>query len=435
MLRASGRSLSRRQFGTLGAAAGATALPGCSASSPKDMDTLQVWGGVPAENGPQAVIDRFQEEHPGTHVTYTPYVNDDRGNLKVNTALQGGVDIDVFFTYGVPNLAMRVDSGLAADVGDLVRAAPELEMFLDTEDPKAMIDGDEITALATTRIPQMVLFNEDLRERAGIELPTQWALEEYLEAIRALADDGKYGTYVLPDLARIELGPNYRLTAQGDSNFSHPAFLQHFDLAAQLIRDGVLYPWSQALARQLEAYQQNNFIAEDFGLWTTAPYSLRFLTDQEEYPHDFKVSAAPVPTVDGNDWNTGEYGAFIQINSKSPKQELAWEFCKFWLLESAQDMARAGYITLLGDVDDDELLDGVLGEDAEQFFDVDSFRRTLFEDQPRMHLDTELTAYTEITQKYEQQRDVCWLLERSPEKAIDTVDKNAQALIDRFEED
>ena len=52
-----------------------------------------------------------------------------------------------------------------------------------------------------------------------------------------------------------------------------------------------------------------------------------------------------------------------------------------------------------------------------------------------MHLDTELTAYTEITQKYEQQRDVCWLLERSPEKAIDTVDKNAQALIDRFEED
>ena len=47
----------------------------------------------------------------------------------------------------------------------------------------------------------------------------------------------------------------------------------------------------------------------------------------------------------------------------------------------------------------------------------------------------ELTAYTEITQKYEQQRDVCWLLERSPEKAIDTVDKNAQALIDRFEED
>ncbi|WP_193105187.1 ABC transporter substrate-binding protein [Brachybacterium sp. FME24] len=399
------------------------------------MNTLQVWGGIPAENGPQQVIDRFQEEHPDITVEYTRYINDDRGNVKLNTALQGGVDIDVFFTYGVPNLTMRVSSGLAADVGDLVRSTPELEMFLDTDDPKALIDGDEITALATTRIPQMVLFNDELRERAGIDLPQQWTFEEYLEAIRALAADGKYGTYVLPDLARIELGPNYRFTADGDSNFSHPAFLRHFDLAAELIREGVLYPWSQALARQLEAYQQNNFIAEDFGLWTTAPYSLRFLTDQEEYPHDFTVSAAPVPTLDGADWNTGEYGAFVQINSKSPKQEIAWEFSKFWLLHGGQDLIRAGYISLLGDIDDDQLLEGILGEDAEQFFDVDSFRRTLFEDQPRMHLDTELTAYTEITQKYEQQRDVCWLLERSPTKAIETVDKNAQALIDRFEED
>ncbi|MGP9683353.1 ABC transporter substrate-binding protein [Brachybacterium sp. AOP3-A1-3] len=436
MLPASGLSLSRRQFaGAMGAAAGAAAVTGCSSSASKDMDTLQVWGGIPAESGPQAVIDRFQEEHPGTHVTYTRYVNDDRGNLKVNTALQGGVDIDVFFTYGVPNLTMRTNSGLAADVGDLVRATPELEAFLDTEDPKALIDGDEITALATTRIPQMVLFNEDLRESAGIELPTQWTVEEYLEVIRALADDGKYGTYVLPDIARIELGPNYRFTKDGNSNFSHPAFLEHFELAAELIRDGVLYPWSQALARQLEAYQQNNFIAQDFGLWTTAPYSLRFLTDQENYPHDFKVACAPVPTLDGNDWNTGEYGAFLQINSKSPKQDLAWEFCKFWLLESAQDVVKAGYISLLGDVGDDELLDGILGEGAEEFFDVDSFRRTLFEDQPRMHLDTELTAYTEITQKYQQQRDVCWLLERTPQKAIENVDSNAQALIDRFEED
>ncbi|GAA1488760.1 ABC transporter substrate-binding protein [Brachybacterium sacelli] len=436
MLPARSRRPSRRQFvGALGAVAGGAAVSGCSSEPEKDMDTLHVWGGIPAESGPQRLIDRFHEKHPDLTVEYTRYINDDRGNLKLNTALQGGVDIDVFFTYGVPNLTMRVSSGLAADVGDQVRSTPELAMFLDTDDPKALIDGDEITALATTRIPQMVLFNESLRERAGIDLPRQWTFEEYLEVIRALAADGKYGSYVIPDLARIELGPNYRFTPEGDSNFSHPAFQRHLDLSAELIRDGVLYPWSQALARQLEAYQQNNFIAEDFGLWTTAPYSLRFLTDQEEYPHDFTVSAAPVPTTENGDWNTGEYGAFVQINSRSPKQELAWEFSKFWLLEGAQDLISAGYISLLGDVDDEQLLAGILGEDAEQFFDVDSFRRTLFEDEPRMHLDTELTAYTEITQKFEQQRDVCWLLERSPTKAIETVDRNAQALIERFEED
>ncbi|WP_240613431.1 ABC transporter substrate-binding protein [Brachybacterium endophyticum] len=399
------------------------------------MGTLQVWGGIPAESGPQKIIDRFQKLHPDVTVKYTRYVNDDRGNLKLNTALQGGVDIDVFFTYGVPNLAMRASSGLAADVADQVRSTPELKTFLDKDEPKALFDGDQITALATTRIPQMVLLNERLRKRAGVDLPRRWTLDEYLEALRAFADAGKYGSYTLPDIARIELGPNYRFTPKGDSNFSDPSFLRQFDLSAQLIREGVLYPWSQAVARQLEAYQQNVFIAEEFGLWITAPYSLRFLTDQEQYPHDFTVAAAPVPTSAGGDWNTGEYGAFIQINSRSPKQELAWEFSKFWLLKGSQDMVHAGYISIISDVDEDELLSGILGEDAEKFFDVDSFRRTLFEDDPRLHLDTELTAYAEITQKYEQQRDVCWLLEQTPQKAIKTVDNNAQALIDRFQED
>ena len=108
--------LTRRGFAGLVGAGAATALAGCaSQDTSKDLDTLQVWGGVPPENGPQAVVDHFMETHPDLKVTYTRFVNDDRGNLKVNTALQGGVDIDVFFTYDPSNLAMRSLSGMAAD--------------------------------------------------------------------------------------------------------------------------------------------------------------------------------------------------------------------------------------------------------------------------------------------------------------------------------
>ena len=94
--------------GASAAALGASTLSGCGgAGASTDPDTLQVWSGLPPENGPQSLIDRFQEAHPDIPVRYTRYVNDDRGNLKVNTALQGGVDIDVFFTFGIANLAMR----------------------------------------------------------------------------------------------------------------------------------------------------------------------------------------------------------------------------------------------------------------------------------------------------------------------------------------
>jgi multiple sugar transport system substrate-binding protein len=417
-----------------GAVTASVLAAGCSDNTTKDSDTLQVWGGVPPESGPQQLIDHFHEKYPDVPVRYTRFVNDDRGNLKLNTALQGDVDIDVYFTYTTEDLAMRSGSGLAADVGDQVRDTPELKTFLDTQEPKTLFDGDSITALASTREPNMILFNEDLREQAGIDLPTSWSLDEYLDVIREMTDDGRYGTYMLPDVPRIQLGPNYWYTKDGDSNFSDPVFLDHLSLSAQLIRDGVLFPWSQILARQLEAYQQNNFVNQDFGVWLTAPFSLRFLNDPDQYPHDFTVSCAPVPTVEGADWNTGLYGNFVQINAKSPKQDMAWEFVKYWLLEGGQDMAPGGKIPTIDNVDHGELLDAVLGEDAEKYFDVASFRRVLFDEDPKLVVDTDLTAIAEITQKYEQQRDVCWLLERSPQKAIDTVDKNAQALIDRFQE-
>lgn len=431
-----GPSFGRRRFlGGAAAAAGAAALAGCSeGGGSTDPSTLQVWGGLPPEKGPQAIVEKFQEAHPDIPVRYTRYVNDDRGNLKVNTALQGGVDIDVFFTFGIQNLAQRGGTDISADLGDRLRATSELAEFLDPSEPKALIDGDTVTAIATTRIPNMILFNDTMREQAGVDLPDSWTWQEYLEVLGRLTGDGHHGSYTLPDMPRIALGPNYRFTDSGDSNFSHPAFLEHFETSSSLIREGVLYPWSQALARHVEAYQQNNFIAGDFASWVTAPFSLRFLIDQEQYPHDFSVSAAPMPTVDGEEWNTGEYGAFIQVNAKSQKQEWAWEFCKFWLLEGAEDMLKAGYMSIISDVDEDQILAGMLGEDAEEFFDVDSFHHALFDGPPKLHMDTDLTAYAEISLKYEQQRDVCWLLERSPDKAIRTVDRNAQALVDRFAE-
>lgn len=435
LTRARSRPLTRRAFAGL-AGVSAAGLAGCgSSSTARDMGTLQVWGGVPPENGPQALIDRYLEQHPDRKVTYTRFVNDDRGNLKVNTALQGGVDIDVYFTYDTANLAMRAFSGLAADLGPLVRSTPELARFLDTEEPKALIDGDTITALATTREPNLLLLNETVREEVGLDLPRAWDLEEYLAAVDALSGPDRYGTYKLPDLPRIELGPNYWYADGGGSNFEHPSFLHHFELTAQLIREGRIFPWSQVLARQIEAYQQNNFIGEDFAMWGTAPFSLRFLHDPEAYPHDFLTSCAPMPTVDGADWNSGVYGNYIQVSATSPKQELAQDFVAFWLLEGGADMAAGGKIPTLDTVDPDALLEALLGEDKDDYFDVDSFRRVLFEDDPKLLTDTDLTAVAEITQAYEQQRDVCWLLERTPQKAISTIAADADALITRFRED
>src|SRR5690625_6835224 len=105
--------LSRRSLLAGGLASTAlTALAGCGGRAASPATTLNVWGGVPAESGPADLIAAFEEAHPEYTVNYTRFINDDRGNLKLDTALQGGVDIDVYITYPMESLALRSGSGM-----------------------------------------------------------------------------------------------------------------------------------------------------------------------------------------------------------------------------------------------------------------------------------------------------------------------------------
>ncbi|HZX03430.1 MAG TPA: hypothetical protein VFF46_10880, partial [Kribbella sp.] len=119
------KRFSRREvLAGVGAGLAAAVVPGCSGAEGGRSGALQVWGGVPAASGPADVVKAFQQKFPQYKVDYTRFVNDDRGNLKLDTALQGGVDIDVYFTYTQGAMALRAGSGLAADLTDRVKADP-----------------------------------------------------------------------------------------------------------------------------------------------------------------------------------------------------------------------------------------------------------------------------------------------------------------------
>jgi multiple sugar transport system substrate-binding protein len=423
--------MSRRGF-LAGVGAVAAAAAGCSSGGGSTSSVLQVWGGVPAASGPQKVVDAFQAKFPQYKVNYTRFVNDDRGNLKLDTALQGGIDIDVYFTYAQENLALRAGSGLTADLTDRVAADPDLKVFLDTDQPRAFLDNGRIKALATAREPYFVLFNEKLRQQAGVELPHEWTIEQYRATAKQLTTAQTYGCYTIPDVPRIKLGPNYWYA--GDrSNFGDPHFEQSFALGREMIAEGSAFPWREVLARHLAAYQQNSFLQQEFHLWSTAPFNLRYLYDAKKYPHDFKVAFAPPPTVDGGDWNGGSYNNFVMINPKSPKTDAAWEFVKFWLTEGSGPMLAGGKLPTLGNVTDDQVITGVLGKEPDKYFDVDSFRRVVLGAEPKLATDTRLAGFPEINLAYGQQRDLCWLGEKDPGPAIRDVRRLADAAIARTE--
>ncbi|MFI7061972.1 ABC transporter substrate-binding protein [Kribbella sp. NPDC050124] len=426
------KGFSRRELlAGLGAAAAAAAVPGCSSGGARSS-ALQVWGGVPAASGPADVVKAFEQKFPQYKVNYTRFVNDARGNLKLDTALQGGLDIDVYFTYSQASMALRAGSGLAADLTDRVTADPDLKPFLDTVEPRAYIDNGKVKALATAREPAFVLFNEKLREQAGLDLPRQWTIEDYRRTAQRLTTGSTIGAYTIPDVARIALGPNYWY--DGDrSNFGDPHFEQGLRLGRDMIREGSAFPQSEVLSRHLDAYQQNSFLREEFHLWPTAPFNLRYLYDPKKYPHDFKVAFAPPPTVDGKDWNGGSYSNFVMVNPTSPKLEAAWAFVKFWVTEGSTPMLKAGKLPTLGNVTDDQVISGMLGKEPDKYFDVESFRRVVLDSDPKLATDTRLTGFPEISLAVKQQRDLCWLGEKDPGVAIREVRRLADAAIARNE--
>lgn len=423
----------RQALGAAGAISAGMLLPGCGNRPPDPDGPLQVWGGVPAESGPGDVLQGFQEAHPGSEVVYTRYVNDERGNLKLDSALQGGVDIDVYFTYTNASLSLRSESGLTLDLTERVRSNPDLAAFLDRDEPRAYWRDDQIHGLATVREPNFVLVNESRRQAAGVDLPQEWTMQDYRDFAAALTTDSAPGAYSVPDLARIALGPDYWYADDHQSsNFDNPYFLQGLRLGEQMIKQGSSFPWTDVLARQLEAYQQNAFLQEQFAVWPTAPWNLRYLSDDEEYPHDFRVGCAPVPTVEGGgNWDTGTYGNFVMINPKSARKDLAWEFVTYWATHGGAPMMQGGKIPALDVLSEDEIFTGLLGEEPERYFDAESFRRVLFDRSPKLVVDTVLTAYPEIELAYQQQRDLCWIGEKSAASAIAEVDAQADAAVAR----
>lgn len=400
------RRLGRRSVlaGLVGAA-GATALAGCGngsgGSGKSGSATLNVWGGVPAESGPDDLIAAFHKAHPDITVKYTRYVNDDEGNLKLDNSLQGGVPIDLFFSYNIGNLSKRVNAGLTLDLTDKVKDESAFSKFGVDADPQGNYVFDKkIYSVPAALSPELVLVNADALDKAGVEVPDNWDVDDYHRVAKALSKSNVYGSLGSPNLARTKLGPNYRYTPDGKaSNFGNPAFREQLELALAMQKDGSAIPQKTVLSQKLQTFSQASFLSGRHRMMITQAYMLRYVSDTKEYPHDFKVRCLPVPApVKGQEyWNEGAYGDLLSISQKSEQQDAAWEFLKFWVNEAGTYMVKGGRLpSLLDNSQADKMLDALLGSDKQKLYDVDSFKPVLFDEKMKIPVDTIYTAADEI---------------------------------------
>jgi len=417
----SGKRFNRRRL-VAGTALSAAALSAKSSSTfaaasllKQSSDiTLELWSGVAPENGPQAVVDAFREIHPEVSVNITRYVNDDTGNTQLDTALQAGQQIDLFFTYSVPRLGQRISAGAALDISSYIEGDAEINEWTTATDGIFTYEG-KYYSLPTCSEPHYIFANKNHLDDAGITVPESgWTIDEFHEMSKQLSGDNAFGAFQPPDTARMTLGQDYWFKEGGtESNFDDPAFREWIQLHRDMVDEGSSFPWADVVTQDLQLFGQHGvFLTEQISLWPNASWVMGQVRNSEDNPRDFVTTFAPLPVPGGveNPWNPGGINNWLQVNSKTENPDMAWEFLRFFLTDGAQFMLQAGKIpAFMGDTTDEAILEGTLGPNRDELFDVDAYLKVIFDSNIRMATDSITTGTAEITQILRGLTDRCLL--------------------------
>lgn len=410
------------------------AAAGPLAGTPEE-GVLNVWGGVPPENGPEALFAAFMEAFPGIKVNYTRYVGDAQGNLKVDTALQGGGAIDVVQSYDQAIIAKRATSGALLDITENI-VGEEPFAGLDFASRCYQFDG-RIYTLPMTISPVSVYVNEQLLAETGITIPQDWTTDDFAEIASELSAANRWGTYNTPQIARQSLGVNYRYSPDGkSSNFSNPRFAEQLQLEVDLIKAGAAIPETEVIAKKYDTYIQGPFLTGTAAMMINRPFMLRYIKNLKDYPHDFRTALYPEPLPKGVSreevWNTGAYDDHTAITRNCANPAAAWTLLRWWAENGGKYMATSGRIPIIkAGQSVEELSSLLMGPDAATLFNVESLRAQLYNDAHRIAVDTISTAAPRINEIVITQTQRARLGEITVPEWVEIVTRDSDAAIAR----
>lgn len=391
-------------------------------NSTKDTEEIKniiIWGGVPEESGPLELVNSWNELHPNTPAEYIRFTNDDTGNTKLDTAILSGEQIDLFFTYASDRLSLRTDGGMTEalepyGVEDFIN-----ENLIGGTDSVMKVNGG-IYAIPTAKEVDFYMVNQNMLDESGVVINAGWDVDEFSEIAATLTTekDGKkvYGTHAYYggnplNFAKSVLGPDIFYNEDGTaSNFDAPEFQNNIKTKA-LMDNGYSMSFEEIFSRQFGAYCHPAFLNEEVAMMAASSWMIRYVLDTENYPHTFKTAFAPVPTTEKGVENNyqGTLNNFLSICSNSENKEESWEFMKYWLTDGSEFMLAGGKIPVWNQVDEELVVEKVLGENAEEMFDVQSFKDVVFNEEMEYILDTRTNALPEISQIYKEESEMYFL--------------------------
>lgn len=366
--------------------AAGTAATGAASTAPGKTVKLKMWGGVPPESGPQAVVDAWNAKNPGIQVEYERYVNDDSGNLKLDTALLTGQGVDLFVNYSGTALKKRVDSGVALDLSGYTDYNIDQKMGEAAKDWQ--VNG-KYYGVPTVKSAFYIWFNKDMLDQAGLPLPKDWTWKEMQSYASKLKSGNRYGLVqhleVYPDPTDSVLVKEGYTKKDGSSNLDHPLIGQWLDTLNAMMKEKSTPLLGEQLTTKMPV--ETMFLKGESAMLNAGSWIFRASNNLKDNPRSFKIAFAPVPRLDSNQGNyiaRGGLGDLVSINAKTAHKDEAWKFLKWYADGGLMPLASGGRIPASKDADADEALKLLLAGN-ESTYDIPSLKYVLFDNKTPLY--------------------------------------------------
>ncbi len=344
---------------------------------------LLMWGGVPPESGPQQVCDLFNKEFAskGYSIEYERFVNDDQGNMKLETNLLAGGDIDIYVTYTTDRLRKRAQGNMALELTPYMQKSGfDLEAAIGPEGAMISRVDDKAYGIASKTYNNGFWVNKNMFDAAGIPIPKSWTLDEFRAIAKKLTkgsgDNKVYGAFLQTnsyktlalEFAGVNLGGNAMYSKDRKSTaLNNPVYEKALGTIIDMMNEGSIPSHADSISQKLQgaALFCSGKVAMVYGSWL-----YRDIKNVASYPHDFMAAYVPLPSdnTKGTYYMAGGPGDQICINPKSKNIDAAWAFVKWYVEGGIIPMAPFGRFPLYVKTDMDKLEAAAL-KGAEKLFD------------------------------------------------------------------
>jgi multiple sugar transport system substrate-binding protein len=394
--------------------------------------TLQVWGGVPAENGPQASVDEFNRlfKDKGIQAEYTRFVNDDNGNLKLETTLLSGDGVDVYMTYSAPTLHKRIESNMALDLTSLIAR--------DTFDIKGLGDmgntylfnGRHYGLPTKINVDNCIMINKGMFDAAGIPVPEKWTYSEFREIAKRLTkgsgENKIYGAFLntqqfigtTAEFAASAAGGNWIYGPDGKTSaYNSPLVKEAVQLAYDMMNVDKSAPTHVDSVTQ-KLTQEGMFLSGKCAI-TIGSWIVRNVKDVKNYPHDFVTAFAPYPVseIQASPYSIGGAGDIQCINPKSKNVDAAWEYIKWYTTQGMIPMARGGRIPLYNGYSLDEVTSAFM-EGGEKVLDFATVKAVLITPRKNVAVQTNTKRAAELQQIFKEELEAIYNNAKTVEQGL-----------------